>query len=135
LRPAVDTLFRSAAAAYGPRVVGVVLSGTLDDGAAGLQAIKARGGLGVVQDPVDAMFPGMPKSALALDHPDLVLPIADIGGALVTLVGPPAAPQAVENPPERRRSRPTDSTPRCSGALPSWTPPRRLSPPSVSRPG
>jgi two-component system chemotaxis response regulator CheB len=100
LRPAVDTLFRSAAAAYGSRVVGVVLSGTLDDGAAGLQAIKGRGGLAVVQDPVDALYPGMPKNALALDRPDLLLPIAEIGGALVTLVGLPATPRAAGNPHE-----------------------------------
>jgi two-component system, chemotaxis family, protein-glutamate methylesterase/glutaminase len=94
LRPAVDTLFRSAAASHGSRVVGVVLSGTLDDGAAGLRAIKQRNGLAVVQDPDDAMYAGMPRSALALDRPDLVLPIAEIGGALVTLVGLPAAPLA-----------------------------------------
>ena len=85
LRPAADTLFLSAAAAYGPRVVGVVLSGTLDDGTAGLVAIKARGGVAVVQDPDDALFPGMPRSALGQDHPDLILPLAEIGSALVKL--------------------------------------------------
>ena len=78
-RPAVDTLFRTAAARYGPRVVGVVLSGTRDDGTAGLRAIRARGGIGIVQEPRDALFPGMPQSALAGDHPDFVVPLAEIG--------------------------------------------------------
>jgi two-component system chemotaxis response regulator CheB len=84
-RPAADTLFRTAAAAYGPRVVGVVLSGTRDDGTAGLRAIRARGGIGVVQDPDEALFPGMPLSAVAGDHPDWVIPIAEIGPLLTKL--------------------------------------------------
>jgi two-component system chemotaxis response regulator CheB len=78
-------LVRTAAVAYGPRVVGVVLSGTRDDGTAGLRAIHDRGGLAVVQDPDDALFPGMPQSALANDHPDFVVAVDGIGSLLAEL--------------------------------------------------
>ena len=81
-RPAIDALFRSAAIVGGPRVVGVVLSGVLDDGVAGLVSIAGRGGKVVVQDPDEAVYPGMPRHAmhaLAVDH---VLPAAGMGDLL-----------------------------------------------------
>ncbi len=85
-RPSVDVLFRSAATAAGKRVIGVVLSGTLHDGAAGLAVIKARGGATVVQDPADALYPGMPSSALAHVDVDEVVPAAAIARTLSRLI-------------------------------------------------
>jgi two-component system, chemotaxis family, protein-glutamate methylesterase/glutaminase len=90
VRPCIDTLFRSAAVDLGPRVIGIVLSGTLDDGTAGLWAIKDRGGLALVQRPADADYPDMPENALkhvAVDH---VLSLAEMGTKLPELVGEPA---------------------------------------------
>jgi two-component system chemotaxis response regulator CheB len=81
-RPSVDRLFRRAARSYGRRVVGVVLSGTLTDGALGLAAIKMRGGVCIVQDPEEALFAGMPESALAATDIDYCLPVADISTQL-----------------------------------------------------
>jgi two-component system chemotaxis response regulator CheB len=86
-RPAVDPLFRSAALHYGPRVIGVVLSGNLDDGSAGLAAIKARGGVALVQDPSEATFPGMPRSAVENVAVDACLPVADLGVEIARRVG------------------------------------------------
>jgi two-component system chemotaxis response regulator CheB len=95
-RPAVDPLFRSAAVVHGPHVIGVILSGTLDDGAAGLLAIKRCGGLAVVQDPKDALYPDMPRSALEIVDVDASLALGDLSALLARLAqeppGPPKAP-------------------------------------------
>lgn len=88
-RPAVDVLFRTAARSYGPRVTGVVLTGNLDDGTAGLAAIKKCGGVAVVQDPQDADYPGMPTSAIANVDVDHVVPLANIGDLLDSLLYEP----------------------------------------------
>ncbi|WP_435017494.1 chemotaxis protein CheB [Tundrisphaera sp. TA3] len=85
-RPAVDPLFRSAALAYGPRVVGVILSGWLDDGAAGLWAIKARGGVAIVQEPEEAFARSMPEAALRQSRVDHRLRAEDIAPTLAELV-------------------------------------------------
>ena len=99
-RPAIDPLFRSAAIAMGPRVIGVVLSGRLDDGTAGLQAIKACGGLAVVQDPADAEAPDMPASASAHVAVDHYVTRATLADTLMRLAGEPVGIPRVAAPSE-----------------------------------
>jgi two-component system chemotaxis response regulator CheB len=85
-RPGIDPLFRSAAVTHGPAVIGVVLTGMLDDGTAGLIAIKKCGGVTVVQDPGDAAYSGMPTSALENAGVDYCVPLAGMGSLLTRLV-------------------------------------------------
>ncbi len=96
-RPAIDPLFRSAARYYGNRVVGVVLSGTLDDGTAGLSVIKQFGGVAVVQDPQDALFSGMPQSAIDNVRVDHVVGL-DAIPALLDSLARQRVPEATDRP-------------------------------------
>ena len=105
-RPAVDALFRSAARALGPRVIGVVPSGVLSDGTAGLVEIAARGGTTMVQDPADARYRGMPDSALRRLTADHVLPACGMGAVLADLTREPVeAPPPAPGGPGRTRQR------------------------------
>ena len=85
-RPAVDKLFESVAEHFGPRAIGIVLSGGLQDGTTGLRAITAAGGLGIVQDPRDAQDPGMPVNAIKCGQPDYITRLNEIAPLLVKLV-------------------------------------------------
>jgi len=85
-RPTIDALFISAADIFSLRVIGIILSGLMGDGAKGLLAIKLAGGVSIVQQPTDAEYKGMPESALRLRSADYVLPAADMGPVISTLV-------------------------------------------------
>ncbi len=99
VRPAIDPLFRSAALHFGPRVIGVVLSGLLSDGAAGLNAIKRCGGITLVQDPSDALADEMPRRAMEATTVDKCVPGAGMGDILSELVHEPAG-SPLPVPPE-----------------------------------
>jgi two-component system chemotaxis response regulator CheB len=115
-RPAIDPLFHAAADVYGPRAIGVVLSGLLDNGAQGLVAIKERGGTTVVQSPEDAAYPAMPQSALRYAEVDYVAQGSEIAEVLMKLTSnwtPKRAPEKARtlnpvlrshhSPPETQR--------------------------------
>ena len=120
-RPAVDVLFRTAADAKEGRVIGVVLSGTRGDGAAGLAAIKAHGGAAIVQDPAEALYPGMPVSALAHVVVDAVVPSEQVAETIAAMV------RGEDLPPPAKSSKPqldpstgetvTTICPDCGGVL------------------
>jgi two-component system chemotaxis response regulator CheB len=98
-RPAIDVLFRSAAVVYGPRVVGVILSGALDDGSAGLAAVKRCGGIAIVQAPADAAVSEMPGSAIRNASVDHIVPAQQLAPIIQRIAGQPSAP-AQEIPAE-----------------------------------
>ncbi|MGI4860138.1 MAG: chemotaxis protein CheB [Janthinobacterium lividum] len=104
-RPSVDALFRSVAYVYGPRAIGIVLSGALDDGTSGLWSIKRLGGVAVAQDPADAVFDSMPVSAIQNVEIDHCLPVADIARLVIRLADEPVAraPDDVEDDRQRMR--------------------------------
>jgi len=97
-RPAADPMFRSAAREYGPRVIGVVLSGGLDDGTAGLRAIKARGGVTVAQAPESALVADMPRNAIAEGVADYIVDLDELPARLLELIKTPAPAVTIPQP-------------------------------------
>lgn len=117
-RPAMDPLFRSAASVYGPRVAGIVLSGTLSDGCNGLIEIKQKGGLTVVQDPKEAEFPQLPLNVLRRLDVDYILPAVSIAELLRTAIATPVEEESnrmTTNEPEPHFSGLT--CPDCDGPI------------------
>ncbi len=99
-RPAVDPTLRSGALAYGPRVIGVILTGALDDGTAGLLAVKRHGGTAVVQDPKDALYPSMPQNAIEYVDVDYIVPLSQMAALLKRLVDETTADEAMYPVPQ-----------------------------------
>lgn len=102
-RPSIDALFRSAASVYGPRTIGIVLSGVLDDGTSGMWSIKRQGGLAIVQDPQDAEHPEMPQNVMQYVDVDYCLPANEIGPLLSKLVSEPSPEKYKFSPEELKR--------------------------------
>jgi two-component system chemotaxis response regulator CheB len=101
-RPSIDALFRSAAYTYGPRVIGVVLTGMLNDGASGMWSVKRLGGIGIVQEPEDAMYSSMPDSVLEYVDADHVVPVKQIGTILEKLIAETVIEKPELDPEEDR---------------------------------
>jgi len=99
-RPSIDVMFRSVAVSWGPRAIGVVLSGVGRDGAEALRLMREAGAMVIVQDPRDARFPMLPQNAIAVDHVHFTPKLDDIGPLLVRLVAmpPPTADDFPESP-------------------------------------
>lgn len=102
-RPSIDALFRSAAYTYGPRVIGVVLTGLLSDGTSGMWSVQRLGGVGVIQEPDDAEYPSMPSSVLEYVAVDHIVPMAEMAQTLCRLVGEPVPEPPTLSPDEDRR--------------------------------
>jgi two-component system chemotaxis response regulator CheB len=126
-RPAADPLFRSAARAFGARVIAIVLSGALDDGTAGLRFVKDRGGLTIAQEPSDALYPSMPQSAVDHEVADLVVPVAEMPALVCDLLDAQIEPEPPpDDPPDQEDTSDDDpragklspiTCPECGGAL------------------
>jgi two-component system, chemotaxis family, protein-glutamate methylesterase/glutaminase len=123
-RPAIDLLFRSAALSYGPAAVGIILSGYLDDGSAGLFRVKQAGGIAIVQDRDDATVPDMPRNASERVHPDYSVPIRELAPLMVQLANETVAVPSFNDMPEDTFSLKLDSgipsvftCPECHGTL------------------
>ena len=114
-RPAVDPLFQSAARVYNSRVVGIVLSGMLDDGTAGLQEIKRQGGAALAQNPQEALFRSMPQSAVEHVALDYVLPVSEMGAVLRRLAQGKARPK--QDTELERRNAMTENAPPAEDAV------------------
>jgi two-component system chemotaxis response regulator CheB len=125
-RPAIDPLFRTAAIRHGERVAGVILSGSLDDGVAGLAAVKRLGGAVLVQEPADALYPTMPRGAIEAGIANEVLPVARIPARLVELATTTSGPEsakfrAVEDDPTQLDPETITAENRANGSLTDFT--------------
>jgi len=102
-RPSIDALFRSAAYMYGSRVIGIVLSGLMDDGTSGLWSVKRLGGVSIIQDPSDARFPDMPLNALEQVEVDYKLPVSEMASKLKKLISEPVKKSPAISSEEKKR--------------------------------
>ncbi len=117
-RPCINVMFRSAALSYGRRVIGALLTGMLDDGAAGLWEIQRHGGIAIAQDPEEAAYRSMPDSAIRGFRVDYVVRVAEMGGLMSRLISEDNEPSAEKTPVESVRSEASgQSCPECGGVM------------------